>query len=497
MSRRGAILCRVPLRLAPAKSLQRRRERRERLFGRCFKLACKMSTLAHERVQVAVRIRPLLPNEGRPELSISTRGSQGILVRRDPLDAARRVLCSPKQDGKTEVLNFDHAWSGEVTQDTVFDRVKPLIDGAFEGYNSTIFAYGPSGSGKTHTMMGAPHAPGIVPRAVHRVIDLARAQPDHMFVFVLSVLELYQDQFFDLLDDDQHSNATPAKRRRDHLGPKIAKIEVVRNGKSSQLRGNFTRLQVNCPDAAITAIEAAFERRATSGTRLNDRSSRSHAVVMLQVQQASVDSTSTILEPVPNKPEMSPAVDAEAPACCSKQGITTVGTLYMVDLAGSERIKLSGVSGEELEEAKHINKSLSALGNVLNALTDKKAGLVPYRDSKLTLMLQDALGGNSKTMMITCINPKQDSLSHSMVALQYATRAKAVTNLTSVNLDEDKSSQIELLKRQLADLQRRLADRKLEYDAVSSHDAAAMAEKAAQVRTLRAERKCTCFLHGM
>ena len=169
----------------------------------------------------------------------------------------------------------------------------------------------------------------------------------------------------------------------------------------------------------------------------------------------------------------------------------------MVDLAGSERIKLSGVSGEELEEAKHINKSLSALGNVLNALTDRKAGLVPYRDSKLTLMLQDALGGNSKTMMITCINPKQDSLSHSMVALQYATRAKAVTNLTSVNLDEDKSSQIELLKRQLADLQRRLADRKLEYDAVSSHDAAEMAEKAAQVRTLRAERKCTCFLHGM
>ena len=492
MSRCGAILLEECL----SASLPQRASEEERLFGRCFKLACKMSTLAHERVQVAVRIRPLLPNEGRQELCISTRGSQGILVRRDPLDAARRVLCSPKQDGKTEVLNFDHAWSGEVTQDTVFDRVKPLIDGAFEGYNSTIFAYGPSGSGKTHTMMGAPHAPGIVPRAVHRVIDLARAQPDHMFVFVLSVLELYQDQFFDLLDDDQHSNATPAKRRRDHLGLKIAKIEVVRNGKSSQLRGNFTRLQVNCPDAAVTAIEAAFERRATSGTRLNDRSSRSHAVVMLQVQQASVDSTSTILEPVPNKPEMSPAVDAEAPACCS-QGVTTVGTLYMVDLAGSERIKLSGVSGEELEEAKHINKSLSALGNVLNALTDRKAGLVPYRDSKLTLMLQDALGGNSKTMMITCINPKQDSLSHSMVALQYATRAKAVTNLTSVNLDEDKSSQIELLKRQLADLQRRLADRKLEYDAVSSHDAAEMAEKAAQVRTLRAERKCTYFLHGM
>ena len=443
-----------------------------------------------QAIKVAVRVRPLLPAEqaAAPELCISTYDTQGLLTVKKEVDEARSAFLSParqraaataalngKDDG-TETLAFDHVWGLSSTQDNVFDQVKPLIDGAFEGYNSTVFAYGPSGSGKTHTMLGSAGAPGIVPRAIQRVLELAKAQPENMFVFVLSVLELYNDAFYDLLDDTTPTGGSSKKRRGasgQSVGPGgvgvAKKIEVVRNGKGSQLRGDYTKLQIDDAASAMVAIEASLGRRSTSGTQLNDRSSRSHAVVILQAQQASVDrraSCGTIC---------TPTLDAGA------LGTTTIGTLYMVDLAGSERIKLSAVVGTELEEAKHINKSLSALGNVLTSLSSKKKGeVVPYRDSKLTLLLQDALGGNSKTMMITCINPKKDSYAYSSVALQYAVRAKHVTNTATINVDSDKSSEIEALKLEIETLRRRLNDRQIEFNAVSTEQVENAEQQASQ-----------------
>jgi hypothetical protein len=281
-------------------------------------------------------------------------------------------------------MAFDCVWGPGSTQESVFEQVQPLVDCAFEGYNSTIFAYGPSGSGKTHTMIGTASSPGVVPRAVERVLLLAKAQPQQMFVFVLSVLELYNDQFYDLLEQCPH--ATASKRRTGPSGIGIAKkIEVIRNGKSSQLRGDYVKLQIDSAEGAMAAIQAGLSRRTTSGTHLNDRSSRSHAVVILQAQQASVERRASSGSVYHTGVRPSGASDATS-------GLTTIGTLYMVDLAGSERVKVSGVAGDELEEAKYINKSLSALGNVLTALSTKtKGAVVPYRDSKLTLLLQVAL----------------------------------------------------------------------------------------------------------
>jgi len=302
--------------------------------------------------------------------------------------------------------------------------------------------------------IGSTSEPGVVPRAVQRLLQLAKAQPENMFVFVLSVLELYNDVFYDLLDE----GGCATKKQRSAAGQAMAakKIEVVRSGHGSQLRGEYTKMQMHDADSAVAAIEASLARRSTSGTMLNDRSSRSHAMVILQVQQASIE----------RRGSSSSVGEGSSRGSTGAAGCTSIGTLYMVDLAGSERIKLSQVQGEGLEQAKHINKSLSALGNVLTALSSKKKEKVPYRDSKLTLLLQDALGGNSKTMMITCINPKKESYAFSSVALQYAVRAKHVKNGATINLDADKTSEMEQLKRENLDLRRRLLERQAEFETV-------------------------------
>ena len=311
-----------------------------------------------------------------------------ISIKKDT-NETRKALLPPaaakrsRPAGDTDTVAFDRVWGPCSTQEAVFEQVRPLVDSAFEGYNSTVFAYGPSGSGKTHTMMGSAGTPGIVPRAVERVLQLAKAQPQQMFVFVLSVLELYNDQFYDLLEGC--SPASTGKRRQGASAQGFGaakKIEVVRNGKSSHVRGDYTKMHIDSAKVAISAIEAGLSRRSTSGTQLNDRSSRSHAVVILQAQQATVERRASSGSVYHTSVRSSNGSAASS-------GLTTVGTLYMVDLAGSERVKVSGVAGDEFEEAKHINKSLSALGNVLTALSSKTRGaVVPYRDSKLTLLLQ-------------------------------------------------------------------------------------------------------------
>jgi hypothetical protein len=318
------------------------------------------------------------------------------------------------------------------------------------------------GSGKTHTMIGSCDDPGIVTRSLDRIFSLAGQSSSRLTCVFLSVLELYNNEFFDLLADSagdsrkklQKGGFTPQKvNRRD-------KIEVVRNGSQSSLKGKFTKLTVQSPEVAVAAINRALAARATSGTCLNDRSSRSHAIVSIQVQQA----------------------DTSASA-------STVGSLYMVDLAGSERLKLSGVTGEAQTEAVHINTSLSALGNVLTALgkPTRERGLVPYRDSKLTLLLQDALGGNSKTLMIACVNGAAEQHQHAVVCLQYAARAKRIRNFASINVDTDKSSEIEALKLEVGLLKQRLLDRAREVEAArESSEHFELAEKAAECERLQA-----------
>ena len=439
-------------------------------------------------------------------------------------------------DGSSERFNFDRVWGKTASQSDVFVDVEPLVDSAFQGYNTTVFCHGPSGSGKTHTMVtsaaypipllslptvssntlgargahsvnlasggmnvcmrtefsflqclarnvlqvGTDQQPGIVPKALSRIFQLAGQQENRMLVVVLSVLELYNDQFYDMLDTSLTSKEAAARKAtRQSAGgfgaqgifspPRAAKIEVVRQGKQSMIKGAYTRLQVDGAEEAMGEIERAMLKRSTAGTGMNDRSSRSHAIIMVQVQQADRTTSNSSSESKKNREGSSSHDDSlltppsrrRAEIAANGAFTTTVGTLYLVDLAGSERLKLSGVSGEGQKEAQHINKSLSALGNVLTALSKphREGTVIPYRDSKLTLLLQDALGGNSRTMMITCISALASVGQHTSIALQYAQRAKLIQNCATKQLDTDKTSEIEGLKREVEELKRRLAER--------------------------------------
>lgn len=328
--------------------------------------------------------------------------------------------------------------------------------------------------------VGTDQQPGIVPKALSRIFQLAGQQENRMLVVVLSVLELYNDQFYDMLDTSLTSKEAAARKAtRQSAGgfgaqgifspPRAAKIEVVRQGKQSMIKGAYTRLQVDGAEEAMGEIERAMMKRSTAGTGMNDRSSRSHAIIMVQVQQADRTTSNSSSESKKNREGSSSHDDSlltppsrrRAEIAANGAFTTTVGTLYLVDLAGSERLKLSGVSGEGQKEAQHINKSLSALGNVLTALSKphREGTVIPYRDSKLTLLLQDALGGNSRTMMITCISALASVGQHTSVALQYAQRAKLIQNCATKQLDTDKTSEIEGLKREVEELKRRLAER--------------------------------------
>jgi hypothetical protein len=329
--------------------------------------------------------------------------------------------------------------------------------------------------------VGTDQQPGIVPKALSRIFQLAGQQENRMLVVVLSVLELYNDQFYDMLDTSLTSKEAAARKAtRQSAGgfgaqgifspPRAAKIEVVRQGKQSMIKGAYTRLQVDGAEEAMAEIERAMMKRSTAGTGMNDRSSRSHAIIMVQVQQADRTTSGSSSESKKNKEGgssnhddslLTPPSRRRAAVAANGAFTTTVGTLYLVDLAGSERLKLSGVSGEGQKEAQHINKSLSALGNVLTALSKphREGTVIPYRDSKLTLLLQDALGGNSRTMMITCISALASVGQHTSIALQYAQRAKLIQNCASKQLDTDKTSEIEGLKREVEELKRRLAER--------------------------------------
>jgi hypothetical protein len=237
-------------------------------------------------------------------------------------------------------------------------------------------------------------------------------EEDHKeFVFKIQVgmLEIYNDECYDLLGSTGSSVAQKKKDAQAHGGK--ASLEIRRSKEGRIEVPELTKEPVNCIEDVITLLKKGNSNRATAATSMNEHSSRSHMVLWVDVH-AGV--------------EGQPGND---------------GTLFLVDLAGSERVKRSEVSGDHLKEAGHINKSLSALGNVMEAL-DRKASHIPYRDSKLTYLLQDSLGGNSRTMMVVAINPTDMSYDESIHALQFATRVRRINigaaqrNIASKNLEE-------------------------------------------------------------
>jgi len=254
-----------------------------------------------------------------------------------------------------------------------------LVTSVLDGYNGCIFAYGQTGSGKTHTMMGTSEAPGVNIQALQRLFEATGTCKEATFKLKVSLLEVYNETVRDLLSDTEKSN----------------NLEI-RTGPQGQ----------HCPDATLQAvdniqdvfsiIEMGNKNRATASTNCNEHSSRSHCILSVSIQ-------GTIL----------------------KTQATVMSTLHLVDLAGSERLSRSGAEGQRAKEAQNINKSLSALGDVVMSLFNK-AGHVPFRNSKLTFLLQDALGGNSKTLMMVQVSPEASDLGESLCTLKFAQRVRGV-----------------------------------------------------------------------
>ncbi|KAL7576298.1 hypothetical protein ACA910_018121 [Epithemia clementina (nom. ined.)] len=373
-------------------------------------------------IQVYCRIRPLTIGEMQA-------GSKTVVEALSETE----VGCFDDRTNKWKSFAFDRVWGPDQSQQRVFQDVEPLALSVVDGYNACIFAYGQTGSGKTYTMEGVADGNqyGISYRTIQKIFHLLslRAQqqraaemfvsdnPDEpaeqvsfTFLLELGMLEIYNDEVYDLLTSEGGATMAEKKEGAMKAGGK-ASLEVRRDKDGRIEVPNLTKERVTSIQEVMALLKRGNSNRATASTDMNEHSSRSHMVLI-------VDVYSGIGETQQNK-----------------------GTLYLVDLAGSERVRKSNVQGDQLKEAGFINKSLSALGNVMEAL-DRKSSHVPYRDSKLTYLLQDSLGGNSRTMMVVTISPMDLSHDESVHALQFATRVRRIQigaaqrNVTAKNLEE-------------------------------------------------------------
>ncbi|XP_024292726.1 kinesin-like protein KIF3B [Oncorhynchus tshawytscha] len=341
-----------------------------------------------EAVKVVVRCRPFNRREETMDndniLEVNTKLGQITL---------RNPRASPEEPMKS--FTFDAVYDSESKQSDIYDdTVRPLVDSVLQGFNGTILAYGQTGTGKTFTMLGMPtdNERGIIPNSFNHIFTQISRSQNQQYLVRASYLEIYREEVRDLLCKDNNK-----------------KLDLKENPDS----GVYVKDLSSVVSKNVTEIEHVMnigdQSRSVGFTNMNERSSRSHAIFMITVE-------------------------------CSEKGADgedhiRVGKLNMVDLAGSERQRKTGANGERLKEATKINLSLSALGNVISALVDGKSTHIPYRDSKLTRLLQDSLGGNAKTVMVATLGPASKNYEESLTTLRYADRAKNIKNKPKINED--------------------------------------------------------------
>lgn len=341
-------------------------------------------------------------------------------------------------------------------------RVEDMVDGSLEGLNQTILAYGQTGSGKTYTMgtgfavdLPAKYL-GVIPRSAKYMfaqMDVARTEATARgttvpeFTVKVSFLELYRDSFFDLFDSK--------RGRREPSNIKIRDDKYEDGSVQVRILG-VTELEVQSADELLDHLRRGSLERVTERTAMNATSSRSHAVFTIFVTHRRVLQRDAFDPPTPATPDELGNNDHSEPVQGAETAegaepmediITTTAKFNFVDLAGSERLKRTRAEGDRAKEGININQGLFVLGNVISALGDptKRASFVPYRDSKLTRILQDSLGGNSSTLMIACISPVDADQCETINTLQYANRARNIKNKAVVNQDSA-SRQIQLLQ---------------------------------------------------
>ncbi|XP_026559638.1 kinesin-like protein KIF27 [Pseudonaja textilis] len=351
-------------------------------------------------VKVAVRIRPLLSKEILHNHQVCVRlisNTQQIII------------------GKDRVFTFDFVFGKHSTQDEVYTTcIKPLVASLIEGYNATVFAYGQTGSGKTYTIGGghiasvAEEERGIIPRAIQEIFQIISENHNTDFAVKVSYIEVYKEELRDLLE----------------LETSMKDLHIREDEKGNTVIVGAKDCQVESTEEVMSLLETGNAARHTGTTQMNEHSSRSHAVFTISVcqQQQPLQKDK---EGAQNSPKNS--------------GQQIASKFHFVDLAGSERVTKTGNTGERFKESIQINSGLLALGNVISALGDPKRKNVhiPYRDAKITRILKDSLGGNAKTVMITCISPSSSDFDESLNSIKYANRAKNIRNKPIVNYNPD------------------------------------------------------------
>ncbi|XP_018438932.1 kinesin-like protein KIN-14E isoform X2 [Raphanus sativus] len=324
------------------------------------------------KIRVYCRIRPLNEKENSEE-------EKQMLTSVDEFTVEH-----PWKDEKRKQHMYDRVFDMRASQDDVFEDTKYLIQSAVDGYNVCIFAYGQTGSGKTFTIYGHENNPGLTPRATKELFKILK-RDSNRFSFSLKayMVELYQDTLVDLL--------LPKSARR-------LKLDIKKDSKGMVFVENVTTIPISTLEELRMIIERGSERRHVSGTNMNEESSRSHLILSVVIE----------------------SIDLQTQSAAR-------GKLSFVDLAGSERVKKSGSAGCQLKEAQSINKSLSALGDVIGALSSGNQH-IPYRNHKLTMLMSDSLGGNAKTLMFVNVSPAESNLDETYNSLIYASRVRTIVN---------------------------------------------------------------------
>jgi len=364
-----------------------------------------MTSKSSESIKVVFRVRPLNEKEKQNSCKIAT-----IAHEREGVIEIRNLL----SDGDCEsskTFAFDAVFSEESSQRHIYDVcAAPVVQSVLEGYNGTIFAYGQTGAGKTHTMEGVNEPEslkGIIPNAFEHIFDhIALNGSKDKYLVRASYFEIYKEEIRDLLSQSPQ------------------RLELKETESGAVYVKDLTDFVVKSVSDIDHVLQQGKKYRSVGATLMNAGSSRSHAIFSIVIE------------------------------CCSTDGQDEhirVGKLNLVDLAGSERQSKTGATGERLKEATKINLSLSALGNVISALVDGKSNHIPYRDSKLTRILQDSLGGNTKTVMCANAGPADYNYDESLSTLRYANRAKNIKNRPVIN-DDPKDAKLREYQEEIARL---------------------------------------------
>ncbi|CAI2383862.1 unnamed protein product [Moneuplotes crassus] len=338
-------------------------------------------------VKVVCRFRPVNQNEldrsGEKQICQFSKNKKSVTI-----------LRSKNSDGSvsSNKFTFDRVFDTQVTQRKVYEKAaKPIIEGVLKGFNGTVFAYGQTGSGKTHTMQGPDiedlEQQGIVPRMIRTVFNRINSLDDNVeYTIKVSMAEIYMEKIKDLLN------------------PTKVNLKIKKDKDRGIYVQGLTEQYIASETDVYNIMKVGNAKRTVASTQMNDASSRSHSIFIMNITQNNLDDHS------------------------SKSG-----NLYLVDLAGSEKVAKTNVCGTQLEEAKGINQSLSTLGKVIHALTDKKIKHVPYRDSKLTRILTESLGGNAKTCLIITCSPSSYNELETISTLRFGTAARNIKNKPKVN----------------------------------------------------------------